>query len=254
VGRERGPAVGQHRLLREAGEALGHLERPFEMAPIGHDLRDEAHRRRLGGLDDAPAQDQVQRAPQADDPRQALRPAVDERDAEAPLREAEARALGGDAQVTPQRELEAPGQAPAGDRGDRGLGGGQAREAQRPLRAVQPRAEAVQRLEVGARAERRVARAGEDEHAGVVVGLEGAEVLQQPLGGRAVHGVAPLGPVDGQDGGGADALQARGLAVRRHGSRRLATSRRARRRPGPPPSAPPCAGPCASPGAIARSS
>ena len=91
----------------------------------------------------------------------------------------------------------------------------------------------VERLEVGAGAEGGLAGSGEDEDAGAVVGLEGAEVLQQPLGGRAVHGVAPLGAVDRQDGRGADALEASGLAVRRHAGAPRATSRRARRRPAP---------------------
>ena len=73
------------------------------------------------GLDDAAGEDQVERAPEPDDPRQPLRAAVDQRHAPAALGEAERRALGGDAQVAPQRELQSARQAPARDRGDRRL-------------------------------------------------------------------------------------------------------------------------------------
>ena len=69
--------------------------------------------------------------------------------------------------------------------------------------------ERLDRLEVGAGAERDAARAGEDEHARVVVGLEAPRTpVEQPLGGRAVDGVAPVRAVDGEHGGGADALVA----------------------------------------------
>ena len=62
-----------------------------------------------------------ERPAQADDPRQPLGAAVDQRDAPAPLGEAEAGVLGRDPQVAPERQLEAAGQAPAGDRRDRRL-------------------------------------------------------------------------------------------------------------------------------------
>ena len=103
---------------------------------------------------------------------QPLRAAVDQRDAPAALGEAERRALGGDPQVAPQRQLEPAGQAPARDRGDRRLRRRQAGEAQRPVLEVEARRERLDRLQVGARAERHAAGAGEDQHAGVVVGLE----------------------------------------------------------------------------------
>ena len=74
-----------------------------------------------------------------------------------------------------------------------------------PSGAVEPRGEALDRLEVGARAEGDAAGAGDDEHARVVVGLEGRKRLQQLVGRRPVDRVAALLAVDGQDGG-ADAL------------------------------------------------
>ena len=91
--------------------------------PVLDDLGDQAHRERLGGLEDPAREDEVERAAQADDARQPLRAAVDERDAAAALGEAEREPSAAIAQVAPQRELEAAGQAPAPDRGDRRLGG-----------------------------------------------------------------------------------------------------------------------------------
>ena len=100
----------------------------------------------------------------------------------------------------------------------------------------------VERLQVGAGAERLLARARDDEHARAVVGDERAEGLVQRLGGRAVDRVAALRAVDGDDRGGAGAL----VVDQRGGG---ATSRRACRRGRGAPSRPSCAGPCACPGA-----
>ena len=189
----------------------------------------------LGLLDvDHPAGDhEVERAPAADDARQPLGAAVDQRHAEAPLGEAEPGARRGDPQVAPQRELEAAGQAPAGDGGDRRLGRGEAGEAERAAGGVS--FERLERLEVGAGAECLVARAGDDQRAGAVVVREGAEPVVERLRGGAVDGVAPLRPVDGEDGGGAGALV----------PDRVATSRHARRRGRCAPWPPSCGGPCA---------
>ena len=52
----------------------------------------------------------------------ALSAAVKQRYAEAPLRAPEPRALGGDAQITPERQLQAACQAPSGYGRDGGLG------------------------------------------------------------------------------------------------------------------------------------
>jgi hypothetical protein len=173
-----------------------------------HDLGQQAHSQRLGVLDDAPGEDEVQAATQADDAGQALRSAIDERDPPAPLGEAELRPLGRDAQVAPQRQLQAAGQAPAGDRGDRGLGRRQTGEAQRAARVGEARGEGLDRLEVGPGAERDVAGAREHEHAGLVVGLEAEVAVAQRLGGLPVDRIAALGTVDGQHRCGADSLVA----------------------------------------------
>ena len=90
-----------------------------------------------------------------------------------------------------------------------GFDGGPAGEAERALGQVQPRAERLDRLQVGAGAEGHAAGAGEDQHARVVVGLEALEGLAERLGGRPVDRVAALLAVDRDDRGRARALVAR---------------------------------------------
>src|SRR2546422_486641 len=80
----------------------------------------------------APAPPRPSPAAEPDDARHALRAAVDQRNAPAALGKTQLRALGCDAQVAPQRQLEAPRQAEARDRRDGGLGGSQPREPERP--------------------------------------------------------------------------------------------------------------------------
>ena len=118
---------------------------------------------RLLGVDRAAGEDQLQRAAHADDPRQPLGAAVDQRHAPAALEEAEGRAGGGDPQVAPERQLDPARQAPAVDRGDRRLRRGEAGRAHRPVGVVDVE---VHRLQVGAGAEGLAAGAGEDEDAG----------------------------------------------------------------------------------------
>ncbi len=86
---DRGAAVGEHRALGEAREPLGQRERALEVRAGGDHLGEQAHRERLAGVDDAPGEDQVERAAEADDARQPLRAAVDQRHAPAPLGVAE---------------------------------------------------------------------------------------------------------------------------------------------------------------------
>ena len=104
---ERGAAVGQHRLLWEGGEALGHLERAVQVLARRDDLVQQTHRQRLLGVDDPAAQNHVHRTAHADDPRQTLRPTVDQRHAPSPLRKPELGGLGPKSQVAPERQLEA---------------------------------------------------------------------------------------------------------------------------------------------------
>ena len=133
-----------------------------------------------------------------------------------------------------------PARHQPGDGGDRGLGRREAREAERALRGRRGGPEGLDRLEVGAGAERDVAGAGEHEHARLVVGLEAAVAVAQRLGGRAVDRVAALRAVDReQDGGGADALVADRLGERGWGGP-CAPSGANRRPLGSAPEARPC--------------
>ena len=81
-------------------------------------------------------------------------------------------------QVAPQRQLEPAREAPAGDRGDRGLRRCPAREAER---AARPRPAVGRASSIAfrsaARAEGELTGAGEDHHARRVVGLEALEPL-----------------------------------------------------------------------------
>ena len=81
---------------------------------------------------DRPAgEDHVQGAAEADDAGEALGAAVDQGDAEAPLEAAEDGGHVRDPEVAPAGDLQPAGHAVAGDGRDRGLGDGQAGEAQR---------------------------------------------------------------------------------------------------------------------------
>jgi hypothetical protein len=95
-------AVGPDRLLRERRDGLGHLDvcgqrlarfdQPVDEPPLAGGL----------GVEFLAGEDEFQRPTEADDPREALGAAVDERDAEPPLEAAEGRRLAGDPQVAPR--------------------------------------------------------------------------------------------------------------------------------------------------------
>ena len=122
--RERGGAVGEHRVLRERRRGPRRTRaRARRCWPGATTSVSSPIAVRLLGLEDAAGEDDVERAALADDARQALRAAVDERDAPAALGEAEPRVRVADAQVAPQRQLEPAGEAPAADRGDRRASG-----------------------------------------------------------------------------------------------------------------------------------
>src|SRR4051812_24367030 len=217
---DRGEAVGQHRLLRKGRQALGQLERPLDVPPRRDKLRDEAHSERLVDRHHPPREDDVERAPEAHDPRQPLSAAVDQRHAPAPLGEAEYGTFGRYAQIAPERQLEPARQAPTGDGGDGGLRRDPAREAEWAARCRKARPKGVDRLQVRARAERDAARAGEDEHARVFVGLETLIPLGQEVGRGAVDGVAAIRAIDGEHRGRAEALVGH-LILGHRGGRRV---------------------------------
>jgi len=144
---------------------------------------------------DRPArEDEVHRPAVADEPREPHRPTVDERDTPPPAEHPEDRALVGHPQVAPERELEAPGHRIPVDRGDDRLGETHAGRAHRPVAvwADAVRALGADRLEVGARAERRPV-AGEYGHGRVGL-LELPERAGQLGRHRSVDGIAPVRP------------------------------------------------------------
>ena len=109
------------------------------------------------------------------------------------------------------------GEAPARDRGDRRLGRDQAREAERAVLELEARAEALDRLEVGAGAEGKLARAGDTSTRASSSATKRAVALGQQLGGRTVDRVAALLAVDREHRRGAAALV--GDAAIGHGGR-----------------------------------
>ena len=130
---ERRGAVGEHRVLREAGERLGDLEGALEVAAGRDDL---GHAARCASASSASTMRPV-RIMSSARPRPTMRGSrwVPPSISGTPKRRSvkPSGVLGGDAQVAPQRQLEAAGQAPARDRGDRRLGRDEAREAERPV-------------------------------------------------------------------------------------------------------------------------
>ena len=116
---------------------------------------------------------------------------VDQRHAESPVEDAEGGVARGDAQVAPERELEAARDRVALDRRDHRLVELHARRPHRPVarlrasRLARPR----QLLQVEAGAEV-AARAGQDGHRQRFVGVEALEAVDQRRRGRGVDGVA----------------------------------------------------------------
>ena len=178
-------------------------------SPGGDDLGQQAHRERLPGATMRPVRMRSSARPR---PTMRGRRCVPPSISGTPQRRSGKPSVEprpDDAQVAPQRELEAAGQAPAADRGDRRLATAVRRvKPSGPVGRVEALGEGLDRLEVGARAERDAAGAGEDQHARVVVGLEARRRPRAARGGRPVDGVAALRAVDGQDRGGADPLVA----------------------------------------------
>ena len=125
--------VDVHAPLREPRDLLRDLQRRLQRFALWHDPLHQPDALRLVRVDRPPGEDQVQRAPQPDDVRQPLRPAVDQRHAPPPLEAPEVRGLARDADVAPARDLQPAGHAPAVDRCDRRLRRVRARESHRAL-------------------------------------------------------------------------------------------------------------------------
>ena len=124
-------------------------------------------------------------------------------EAEIDLRLAEARLVGGDAHVAGHRELAAAAEAKAVDHRDHRLreGGHDVEDAGAAHReALVERRTAGELADVGAGDERLLARAGDDDHADAVVGLDLRQRGQQLHPHLFVERVELVGAVDGEDG------------------------------------------------------
>ncbi len=193
-------AVAAHAGLREGGdlerELLGHDQR---LAPRCETVR-QPHAVRLAGIDRAAGEHHVERTRHADQPRQAHRAAVDQRNAEAAAEHAEDRGLVRHAQIAPGGQLDTAGHAIARYGRDHGFRPLQPRRAHRTV-AVRfqsqraPRLAAGDRFQIGAGAEMAVG-PSEDRDPQFRIGVEGAERGRECVGGGPVDAVADLGTID----------------------------------------------------------
>src|SRR5213592_4351424 len=99
-------AVAEHAARRERGDLRGQrLCRRARLAP-GHDAVGEADSLRFTGIYGATREDQIERAAEADQPRQPHGPAVDQWHAPAPAEHTEHGVLLQHAQIAPERQLD----------------------------------------------------------------------------------------------------------------------------------------------------
>ena len=117
-----GAAIAEHAARRERRDlARERLRRGPRLAHRDHAIG-ETDSLGLAGVYGTAREDQVECAAHADQAGQSDVAAVDQRHAPAPAEDAEDRVLLDDAQVAPERELEAAGHRVAGDGGDHRLG------------------------------------------------------------------------------------------------------------------------------------
>lgn len=159
-------------------------------APGGHDAVHEADPFRFDDIDLAAGQDQVEGTTETHDQRKPHRASVDQGNAPASFQAPEPGSVTRHPEITPGRQLHAPGDAPSLHGGDHRLG--QIQPGGPHGAAV---AQAGQVGEIGSGAEGLLV-AGEDGDLGPRVGVEGQQLVVQSLGGLGVHRVASLGPID----------------------------------------------------------
>src|SRR3954453_9705532 len=126
-------AVGSHADLREARDVVGEALRFLARLALRDHAVAEAHGARLLGTHRSPGQDQIQRMAHSDQPRETDGSAVAQRDAPSPAEHPELGILLHHPKVAQERELEAPGDRVAVDRGDGGLPERPASRAERPV-------------------------------------------------------------------------------------------------------------------------
>ncbi len=99
----------------------------------GDDAVGEPDLERLGGADGAAREDEIERAAEADEAREADGAAVDQRHAPAAAEDAQRRVLLDDAEIAPERELEPAGHRVPADGGDHRLAEEHARGPERAV-------------------------------------------------------------------------------------------------------------------------
>ena len=178
---------------------------------LGHDLVHDAPLLRLVGIQAASGEQHLHRdmignaARQLDGRRIGERAGID-------FRQREGRVIGGDDDVGRDHDLEAAAEGEAVDRGDHRLvEAGQFLQAAEAADAIVGigRLAVGGRLEIPARAEEFLARAGEDGDAQVRIVAELRESLAHDAARRRVDGIG-LGPVDGDFEDGAAAFDNEG--------------------------------------------
>ncbi len=192
--------VAAQAALGKGGELARQSDRFGECISGLAQLVGQAHAEGLFAGHTAPGQDQVHGVTLADQPRQTHGAAIHQRHAPAPAVHAEDRVACRHPQIAPERELQAAGNGVTLHGGDHRLAEPQPGRAHGTIAgAFHPIAAARGHgLQVGAGAEG-AARAGEDRHGAVRVGVEVAEGVCQRRCGRAVHRVADRRAVQGDD-------------------------------------------------------
>ncbi len=107
--------------LRERRDLCGERLGGLASAAFGYDAMDEPDRERFVCANRTSGEDQIERAREADQPREPDRSSVDERHAPAAAENAEHRVFFRDAQIAPQRELEPAGDGVPADCSDDGF-------------------------------------------------------------------------------------------------------------------------------------
>jgi hypothetical protein len=181
---------------------LQHVEGGVERLARGHDLVDQAPRRRVRRGHRTAREQEFQR----DLVRQLLhdpeRPAGAGHQAALHLRQADVRGLDGDREVAREQQLGAAAEGVAVHRGDRRLRGevvDEPREAQLLPARRQDQLTPGDRLEVRAGAERLVPRPGEHERPDLGIGLRLLDRIGHPVAHVHVDAVPHLGAVQRHD-------------------------------------------------------
>jgi len=199
---ERHVEAAHHRLLdplHPKRRALADLARDLlalrHQAAHRHHVIDESQTQRLGGADSITRVEHLERAPERNQPRQALRAPAPGEPSKTHLAKPELRVLGGHADVAAERLLEPAAVGVAVDRHDDRFGKLEHHRIRRVEQFFVGLLDVVG-LDVAAGAERALARAGEDRDPERRVLAELAPDLREAPVGLEVAGVEPLGTID----------------------------------------------------------